>query len=123
MPFSNRSSLKKIPQINWNAASWNEMIDLADLEGATSPMLEEITDSEITVLINESKKPDIADLPSHSQSVERSVKLVSEACQNTYGIESRHKTIMAKLLSRKIRPSFMSKGHYCHSYEELESDL
>ena len=55
-------------------------------------------------------------LPAHSQSVERAVKLVSEASECVYGAEERHRHILVKLASRKARPSFESKGSYVANY-------
>ena len=55
------------------------------------------------------------DLPGHSQSVERSVKLVTEASQRVFGFEQRHRHINTVLSSRGARPMFDNKS----SYEEL----
>ena len=66
-----------------------------------------------------SLKPDIIDLPSHSQSVERCVKLVSEASHYVYGFENRHKSILAKVFSGQKRPEFTSKGYYCQDYDDI----
>ena len=44
----------------------------------------------------------LPDLPSHSQSVKRSVKIVTEALHSYYGFDNRQKTIMAKITSRKM---------------------
>jgi len=96
------------------------MINTNDLQGANPPLALELSNEEIKSCIDNNVKPDIPDLPSHAQSVERSVKLVSEASRTSYGFESRHKTIVAKILSRNMRPSFSSKGHYQQCYEELE---
>ena len=45
----------------------------------------------------------LPDLPSHSQSVERSVKLVTEASHSYYGFDNRHKsiTVWPKSLAEK----------------------
>ena len=48
---------------------------------------------------------------------------ISETCSEvshvSYGLESRHKTKVAKVLGRNMRPSFLSKGYYQHCFEEL----
>ena len=46
----------------------------------------------------------LPDLPSHSQSIERGVKLVTEASHSYYGFDNRHRSIMAKITRRKMRP-------------------
>ena len=58
-------------------------------------------------------------LPSHSQSVERSLKLVTEASQSYYGFENRHKSIMAKNTRRKMHPKFASKGSYSQTHDSI----
>ena len=95
------------------------MVPLNALQNANPPLILELSNTEIESCLNNDLKPDIPSLPSHSQSVERSVKLVSEASHVSYGLESRHKTIVAKILGRNMRPSFSSKGYYQHCFEEL----
>ena len=60
-----------------------------------------LSDDVLKSCIEMSLKPDIIDLPSHSQSVERCVKLISEASNYVYGFENRHKSILAKVFSRQ----------------------
>ena len=52
----------------------------------------------------------IVDISFHSQSVERSVQLVSEASRICYGFDGRLNAILAKVTSRKMRPIFTFKG-------------
>ena len=85
--------------------------------------MQELSNEDIQTLTANNFKPNINDLPYHSKSVERNAKLVSEASRISYGFESRHKGIIAKALSRNLRPSFSSKGDYCQSYEELNCKL
>ena len=54
-------------------------------------------------------------LPSHSQSVERTVKLVTEASKRVYGFEQRHKHIHSALLTRM---SEFQKGGGCRSHKK-----
>ena len=60
---------------------------------------------------------DLPDFPSHAQSVERAVKLVSEASSFVYGLEARHKYILTKVKRRKLRPAFKSKSEYTFNYQ------
>lgn len=110
---------KQIPKINWNAKNWHELIDLSAPEIMEPPTTKHLSNEEIQCHMNTNVKPDITDLPSHSQSVERSVKLVSEASHYVYGFENRHSSIRTKLVSRKMRKSFVSKGHYSQCYDEI----
>ena len=118
---SSQEMEKKIPPVNWDADTWPELIDLTDAGTMEPPTTQHFSDVEIQNFINNSTKPDIPDLPCHSQSVERSVKLVTEASHSVYGFEARHRSILTKLLIRKIRPMFMSKEHYSLSYDHLYS--
>ena len=58
-------------------------------------------------------------LPSHSKSVERSVKLLSDASHTIYGYKNRQKSILSKILSRKPSQKFSSKRHYHQTYNDL----
>ena len=95
------------------------MVPLNALQNANPPLILELSNTEIESCLNNDLKPDIPSLPSHSQSVERSVKLVSEASHVSYDLESRHKIIAVKVLGRNMRPSFSFKGYYQHCFEEL----
>ena len=50
--------------------------------------------------------------PCHAQSVERCVKLVTEASLAVYGQERRNALIVARQASRKARPSFDVKSDF-----------
>jgi hypothetical protein len=50
--------------------------------------------------------------PLHSQTVERAVKLTSEASKRSYIWEVRHKYIVATNKSRGERPIFYAKSDY-----------
>ena len=49
---------------------------------------------------------------SHSQTVERAVKLVTKSTQTVCGEKNRHKFILSVLASRKSRKPFDNKGNY-----------
>ena len=115
----------KIPAINFDAESWSEVIDF-EKECTTEPALtRHVTDEEFEAALQAGIEVDsLKDLklPSHSQSVERCVKLVTESSGLVYGIENRHKHINACVLSRIARPMFDSKGEYdTKSYDTVLS--
>lgn len=118
---NNRRKLRKtIPLINWEANHWGDL--LGDLDPSTltePPITRKITDETVDEFLINGNRVCLKQLPSHSQSVERSVKLVSEASKSCYGQENRHKSILVKILSRKHRPNFMSKGHYTQTYDSF----
>ena len=111
--------LKKMTPINFDARHWYELTNLSQ-KGICEPALtEEFSDHELQNALIHGTKLEIPDLPSHSQSVERAVKLTTEASQVTYGKESRHRHILAKIRCRQMRPPYASKGHYSENYDDL----
>ena len=81
--------------------------------------MQHLSDAEIFSLTQKDSLRAIPDLPSNLQSVEQSIKLVSDASYTTYGYENRHKSILTKILSRKLRQKLSSKGHYHQIYDDL----
>ncbi|KAK6168779.1 hypothetical protein SNE40_019961 [Patella caerulea] len=105
-----KKRLKKITAINTEATHWSELIKLSQ-PGICEPALtEHLSDEQLQESLLHGDKLELIELPSHSQSVERAVKLTSEASGTVYGLDSRHKHIQAKVLSCQMRPSFASKG-------------
>jgi len=112
---------RKISEINWEAGSWHELVDFSTLQCYNEPAsVRKLSIHQVKKLASTGKELDLPILPSHSQSVERSVKLVSEACKNKYGFDGRHSSILTKMASRIRRPNFESKGYYCQDYESDE---
>ena len=121
--LSNRNvqcqSQKQIPTVRWNAEKWTDLIDLHELLFCEPPSTACLSVDDIQSFINTASKPNIPDFPSHSQNVERSVKLVSEAAHTVYGDDNRHRSIVTKLMSRKHRPVFHCKAQYSQSYDDI----
>ena len=111
--------LKRIAAINEHASHWSEMVDL-DQPGVCEPALtESFSVEQLNDALKTGEKLEIPDLPSHTQSVERCVKLVSEASHAVYGVESRHRHINARVLGRSVRPAFETKSSYVEIYNEV----
>ena len=53
-------------------------------------MMEDFSESEFRESLLNGTKLDLPDLPSHSQAMERAVKLTTETSQIVYGFEARH---------------------------------
>ena len=111
--------IKRIPLIKWNASTWQDLIDLTDIEFQEPATTQHLSNAEIFSLTQKDSLCKIPDLPSHLQSLERSVKLGSDASHTIYGYENRHKSILTKILSRKPGQKFSSKGHYHQTYDDL----
>jgi len=56
-------------------------------------------------------------IPCHSQGVERSIKLVTEASSSVYGAEARDGFIKARLKSRDLLPTFETKSDFLSSLD------
>ncbi|XP_065645679.1 uncharacterized protein LOC136076138 [Hydra vulgaris] len=111
--------INKIPEINIDAHIWYKLINIFDEDIDEPATTQDITDEEIVEKLLSGEKIDLPGLPSHSQSVERSVQLVSMDSRTVFGKEARHKHILAKILSKKHRKSFKSKRYYGETYDDI----
>ena len=94
---------------NFKAVHWTDLIDLS-VNGVCEPSLTlDFSDDELQNSLLTGEKINLPDFPSHSQGVERGVKLVTEASQSVYGFKARHQHILAKVLCQQLRPAFSSK--------------
>ena len=103
-----------IPSVNTNANVWMDLINWRDAQYEPASTCDISDDELLAALGTGSKKLNLPYLPSHSQSVERAIKLVSYASRLVYGFERRHQTILTILSSRKSRPQFTTKKRYRH---------
>ena len=100
----------KVPALNWSAEAWWEIIDWSQVQVAEPSILSRIgTDMLDQAVSNPITFPGF---PCHSQSVERAVKLVTEAASKVCGADRRHNHIVSVIASRKARKPFKSKKHY-----------
>lgn len=75
------------------------------------PIIKNILHEQIQDLIENGGKAvlEFMKLPCHTQAVERSVKVVTEAAFSVYGKTTREKFIKRKLAARKVMPKFNTK--------------
>ena len=93
--------LFEVPPLQWDATSWEDIIDLKKVKVCEPLILKKLSDEEISsALDNPLVFPPYS---LHSQSVERAVKLVSTATQNVCGAEKRHEYCLSIIASRKSR--------------------
>jgi len=109
---------KRIPPIDWDATHWYNLVSSEHL-CAEPPICKDTPTEDLIECQANNTLLNLPDLPAHSQSVERGVKLVTEASHGHYGYDNRHKAILAKITSRKMRPMFTSKGSYSQAYDSL----
>jgi len=114
-PPSSLEHRKKMPPIFWTSSNWENLVDVDNFQFNVEPPC--IKKLDLRNL--ESSHELIPVFPAHSQSVERAVKLVSHMSSSVYGYENRHRSLLALLKSRELRPQFESKGHYSSRYDDF----
>lgn len=103
----------KIPPINFEADNYINLINWQDITVTEPPMTEQFSSEELKQMIK--KVPDeihIFKFPCHSQSVERCVKLVTEASATVCGQEARDGFIRCRIASRESLPKFECKSDF-----------
>ena len=105
--------------INFKAVHWTDLIDLSVNEVCEPPLTLDCSEDELQNSLLTGEKINLLDFPSHSQGVERAVKLVTEASQSVYGFEARHQQILVKVLCQQLRPAFSSKCSYMELFDSI----
>lgn len=100
----------KIPKLNFKAKDYIDLIDWRNTPIYEPPMVKNMSKG---VLIQ--FHCNHLDYPCHTQSVERCVKMVTEAAGSVAGPISRDGQIRAKIASRQVLPKFDSKKDYVMS--------
>ena len=98
---------------------WTDLIDLSVNGVCEPPLTLDFSDNELQSSFLTSEKINLPDFPSHSQGMERAVKLVMEASQSVYGFEASHQHILAKVLCQQLRPAFSSKSSYMELFDSI----
>jgi len=100
-----------VPKINFEANDYVELIDWTSTNVTEPPLTKYLSHDELEDNIMTAKMAgeEITAFPSHTQAVERHVRVVTEAAKAVYGAENRDGYIKAKLKSRKEMPKFNSK--------------
>ena len=97
----------KVPTLQWDAFSWVDMINWQTASVHLPFIIERLSDQEVASTL---WKPKVfPGFPLHTQSVERAVKLVTEAASHVCGEEKRHGYILSVIESRRIRKPFDTK--------------
>ena len=99
-----------IPNLNWNAKNWWDMIDWRKIKIVEPKIIQQLSTEELEDIIHTPKL--FPHFPCHTQSVERAVKLVTEAAAKVEGEDRRHGEILATVESRKSRKNLNSKKKY-----------
>ena len=101
-----------IPALQWDAKQWWNIIDW-NAKAATihePSILKKLESYELRKAITQPIS--MPQFPLHSQSVERGVKLVSEASTKVVGQDKRHQHILSLVESRKMRAACDTKKDF-----------
>ena len=101
-----------IPPLNWNASDWTEIIDWDTVKVYEPSILVKLESEQL----ENAKLEPVAfpKFPLHSQSVERSVKLVTEAATKVVGEAKRHQHILSVVGARKMGKSCDTKKDFVY---------
>ena len=101
-----------IPPLNFRAQNYCDIIDWQDTNFTEPPATRAISDEELENCIKTGKMFETDELPCHTQSVERCIKLVTEASAAVCDYEKRDGFIRARIRSRKSTPNIDSKANF-----------
>lgn len=107
----------KIPTLNFKCSEYSTMIDFDNVQMSSPPVLDDIEASNDNLDELAGKKitelnATFNDLPCHTQSVERCVKIVTEASMNATNDEDRLGLILQTLQSRNLMARMHTKKDY-----------
>lgn len=114
----NKDSLRKfvIPKLNFKAEDYTEMIMWADIKITEPPVTKNMNVEDLKTMVTnddpENQTEYFTHLPCHTQAVERTIKLVTEASLSVCGCEGRDGFVKAKIASQKAMPKFETKKHF-----------
>lgn len=103
-----------IPDFNFEAEDYHELIDWKNWEKTEPPLTMGISDEALKQMVLDGVPAEVFDFqfPCHTQSVERIVKLVTEASAAVCGKTKRDGFIRVRLESRQLMPQFNTKAEY-----------
>jgi hypothetical protein len=111
-----RSSVRRfqVPCLNFNSTDYIDLVNWRNCEVTVPPILAGMSEELLKSLIAGQAPPvmEFENFPCHTQSVERCVKLVTEAAAAVCGAKSRDGFIRARLQSRELMPQFETKLNY-----------
>ncbi|CAH0555136.1 unnamed protein product [Brassicogethes aeneus] len=111
-PAAKKLRIFKIPPLNWNAKDYTEMIDWSECCITEPPLTIDIKSEDLLAAIENKSFINFSKLPSHTQAVERCVKIITEASSKVCGHSSRDGFIRVKIEARKNLPMFDNKKQY-----------
>jgi hypothetical protein len=101
----------KVPELRFDAREVYHLIDWQNSHITEPPLTTDILEEHVKLFVT-SGEPPKANLPCHTQAVERCVKLVTKSPAAVCGAKSRDVFIQSRLESRLIMPPFNTKPDY-----------
>ncbi|ESO06494.1 hypothetical protein HELRODRAFT_160670 [Helobdella robusta] len=101
----------KTPKLNFSAKDYTEIISWQECQVTLPPVLRDVTNDKLKKMAKDGSLK-IVDFPCHTQSVERYVKLVTEASQSVTNVNSRDGFVRTTLQSRAEFPIFGHKNKF-----------
>ena len=114
------SRKRKIPSINFNATSVKQLIDWKNEEIFEPPLSMDLVTEDLQKIIDEPMK--VPKWPVHGQSIERCVKMVTEASQKVFTFEKRDGYIKSQIIHRSILAKNDSKNDMIHILSDREEN-
>lgn len=104
----------EVPKINLNSSSYIDLIDWQQ-NIYEPPILMNVSNEQLQDLVENGGNAvlEFMRLPCHTQAVERSVKMVTEAALSVCDKIRREGFKKSKLASRKVMPKFETKKDFC----------
>jgi hypothetical protein len=104
----------KVPLLNFDSLDYVDIIDWQNTEIHPPPILDDITEEELIILIKHDETPIVSfsRFPCHTQAVERCIKLVTEASVAVIGPDSRDGFICSRIQARKDNPDFTTTSRF-----------
>ena len=100
----------RLPELNFSATCYSELITWDEEIVTEPPLFRHLPDEDLEAIV-QAPLP-VPSYPAHTQSVERAVRVVTEACERVQGEETRHGFIAARLKHRQMLPSVNSKQDF-----------
>ena len=99
----------RVPKLNFDAVNIEQLINW-DEEIFEPPILNNFNESQLQLL--RSEKLNLCLYPCHTQSVERCIKIITDASNTVYGFEARDGFIKSCIAHRQIMPKFNTKKNF-----------
>ena len=104
----------QVPDLNWEAKCWRDLIDWKKILVWEPRILMKLTLEQVEDAVE--TPISFPKYPCHSQTVERTVKLVTECSSAVYGEERQRGKILSVLASRRSRKAYDTKKDYVVNY-------